>query len=629
MRKLKFTWLAICLVGLLPAGFALAATGYIVRDGMPHAAVVVPAMPTVSEHFAAGELIAYIAKITGGKLPQINEPVLPASFPIRIFVGQTAEALRHKLTFAEQVKLDDAFIIETKGNDLFILGKGDRGTLYGVYEFLERQGVRWLMPTEIGEVIPQKTSLILDEYHTLKQPAFQYRRFALLATPRSMKRPNYQWQVRLGLNSGIRGETVKKMGGITGIGPISHNYRRLIDKDLFDRHPEYFALVKGKRRDPRKQKQYWKMCLSNPAVIEIAVQNTIDYLKKHPQTDFFSLAPNDGKNWCEDDACRMLQDPATGQSGPVFFFAKKIIERVGPLFPRVYFPVLSYDGYKFPPRDFVAPKGLMINITVGGDFSKAITEPGHEKTRRQFESWKKQDVPLWVYSFTSKMAFLQLPWPIFRNTIQNIQYYRDMGAIGFFGQGSGQNWGPNGLQYYMVAKALWNPDFDVEALFDDYCEKGFGPAGEAVKEYYNTYWHAVRTKNVPIKRAPDARGWSIFESAIDIYTPDVLIKARAALNRAFLLARDQPDITKRLNLLEVSQSYAEKFIPFAAAHRIWRRNPRDRDAKDTTIAHAKDVVGYLDQKAPQEPWALVYSSKNNPYAANKLPRRVMFIGPRK
>lgn len=629
MRQAQYIWRILGLVALLPAVSAFGAAEYIVKDGIPHAAVVVPRTPSISEQFAAKELIDYLKKITGATLPQVGYPAPPGRFPVRIFLGRTGEAAQRGLTFPDDVNNDDAFMLTTRGNDLFILGKGDRGTLYGVYEFLERQGVRWLMPTEIGEVVPCHTSLALPTYHMLQQPAFQYRRFLLLATPRDMKQPNQAWQVRMRFNSGIKGKLAEKMGGEAGTGPLNHNYRRLIDTDLYDQHPEYFALVKGKRRDPRTKKQYWKMDLSNPAVVDIAVHNTIAYLRRHPHTEFFSLSPNDGGNWCEDDGCKRLQDPDTGQSGPVFSFAKQIIERVGPLFPEVRFPVFSYASYKYPPQDFVAPKALMIMVAVHGDFSRAISAPENAKSRRQFTLWSEHNVSFWVYSYISKMAFQQLPWPIFRNTIQTIQYYRDMGVLGFLGQVNGKNWGPNGLHYYMVAKALWNPDLDVEAVFEDYCDTGFGPAAGAIKAYYNTYWHAVSVKDIPIKRAADAGSWSIFESAIDIYTPDVLLTARSHLNRAFVLAKDRPDVVKRLNLLEVSQTYAEKFLPFAAAHRSWRRNRRDTQAEDATIAHAIDVLAYIDRIAPKEPWGLIYTSQTNPYAADRLPRRVLLKGPRR
>ncbi len=618
--------LSICLIiaglSLYAVNFGLAETHYIVREGKPSAVVILPNHASDAEIFAAQELIGYISKMSHAVLPQRQESSRHSNSQVKIFLGRTAEARRHELAFAKSVTPGDAFKIVTKGTDLFIFGKGDRGTLYGVYEFLERHGVRWLMPGDMGEIVPAKTTIALQQYKIAQEPAFLYRRFIQLATPKDLRGLNYQWQLRMRLNCSFPKSYQKKMGGTIGDGPLSHNYRRLIDKGSYNRHPEYFAMVNGRRIDPRRKKQYWKMCLSNETVIRTAQKKTLSYLRDHPDIDFFSLSPNDGKNWCECENCRMLQDNKTDQSGPVFHFAKRIIEAVGPKYPDIGFPVLSYGKYRLPPEGYHAPKGLMVNIAIGGDFSKPITAPENAKSRRPFEAWKKHGFPSWVYLYTAKMAFRQLPWPLFRNTVENIRYSYEMGAVGVYGQGSGSNWGPNGLQYYMTAKALWNPQMNVDAVLDDYCRAGFGPAAEAIKGYYETYWQAVESKGVPLKRMTGANGSSIYKRAIDIYSPDVLRKARKYIEQAYKLAENRQDIRKRIDLLEVTQSYTEKFIPFAAADRMWRKNRRKKDVALRRLKLAKEIIAYLDETKEKEPMAIVYSEKN-PFSAYSLPRRAL------
>jgi len=71
-----------------------------------------------------------------------------------------------------------SFVILIKDKDIFIVGKDVTdsgivvtGTLYGVYEFLERfLGVRWLMPTSLGEVVPKTTSVQVGDVDIKQQP---------------------------------------------------------------------------------------------------------------------------------------------------------------------------------------------------------------------------------------------------------------------------------------------------------------------------------------------------------------------------------------------------------------------------------------------------------------------------
>ena len=48
------------------------------------------------------------------------------------------------------------------------------------------------------------------------------------------------------------------------------------------------------------------------------------------------------------------------------------------------------------------------------------------------------------------------------------------------------NWSAHGLDYYVLCKALWNPDLDVAANIADYCRAAYGPAAEVMQQYHDT-----------------------------------------------------------------------------------------------------------------------------------------------
>ena len=58
---------------------------------------------------------------------------------------------------------DDGFAIWTAGSELFIAGRNARSVLFGVYDFLEEQGVRFVRPGADGEIVPQIEQLVIPD----------------------------------------------------------------------------------------------------------------------------------------------------------------------------------------------------------------------------------------------------------------------------------------------------------------------------------------------------------------------------------------------------------------------------------------------------------------------------------
>ena len=112
--------------------------------------------------YAAGELRKYLKMM----FPDIHSKI--GSFPGAISVGTFAElGVCPKLENAEDGY--DVIYIETKGEAGFISGNTPRATLLAVYEYLRRQGCRWLFPGVDGEYIPTPDALT-DVSCTLKAP---------------------------------------------------------------------------------------------------------------------------------------------------------------------------------------------------------------------------------------------------------------------------------------------------------------------------------------------------------------------------------------------------------------------------------------------------------------------------
>src|SRR5262249_25618422 len=75
-------------------------------------------------------------------------------------------------------------------------------------------------------------------------------------------------------------------------------------------HPEWFALQADGTRDQSKAKERWRLCVSNPGLVEHVANDIIARLKEKPQS-IISLCPNDGgfSSFCQCPECQKLDPP--------------------------------------------------------------------------------------------------------------------------------------------------------------------------------------------------------------------------------------------------------------------------------------------------------------------------------
>ena len=165
----------------------------LVTRGKARTVIIIPEDAGFVTDSAAREMQAYLKKISGADVPIYLENSfsfgpdyhwLDSKFPV-ISIGRT------ELAAAAGLSVDnlgpEGFLIETKNNALFILGREERmdttqlrstkwqslhwplrrrGTLFGVYTFLEDYlGVRWLWPGDLGEIVPRKADIAVGEIH--------------------------------------------------------------------------------------------------------------------------------------------------------------------------------------------------------------------------------------------------------------------------------------------------------------------------------------------------------------------------------------------------------------------------------------------------------------------------------
>jgi hypothetical protein len=478
----------------------------IVQGGQPKAKIVLPQAPTSLEKFAAAELQRYVARILGAELPVLQESEAPKS-GFSFFLGNTRKAAQEGVRRNERRMGQDGFTLRSVRDGLIVFGQDDRGTLFGVYELLERYfDVRWFMPGEIGEYVPRSADLRLGQVKLVFKPSFRLRWVG-----------QGEWPLRQRMNVSVTAD-----GRDVGINWKwhFHTFRILIPPEKYAAgHPEYFALVKGKRQitdDPTHGNQ---LCTSNPDVVREVARNLIATLDAEPGIEVITLSPNDGGGFCECENCCVLDEPGRDwfakYSRRLAVFNNDVAKRVRQKHPQVLIKVGAYAMYARPPLDKrCRPESNLAvqlchlyfchNHPVEDDLCQAgVTyKPGpqfqpNQEFRQVLGQWRKLSPHLLVYEYYSVggMAKADLPWPLVHTMRRDIPYYREHGVEGFYTQLSPALWHRLGLNYYLAAKLCWNTDLNVDALLDDYFTKFYGPAAAPMRDYFMGLERALQDWN--------------------------------------------------------------------------------------------------------------------------------------
>ena len=133
--------LAVLAMALMPVALVAQQLTLATRGQPALYSIVKPAVASPSQQYAAEELQKFTEQMTGVKLPIVtDEAPLPGQ---AILLGNTTEKLLGAP--ADLAALgEDGFRLKTCASHLLVMGGPARGTLYGVYELLERfGGCRW------------------------------------------------------------------------------------------------------------------------------------------------------------------------------------------------------------------------------------------------------------------------------------------------------------------------------------------------------------------------------------------------------------------------------------------------------------------------------------------------------
>lgn len=456
------------------------------------------AMPAL--RYAAELLQRYLGKITGSVLPVCKS--------------------RERCIFFEvqntQDNWNDGYEITLQGDNLRILSHNGRGAIYAVYALLEHFGYRFF-----SSDLPCK-SLSRGEYADGVEILFDKRDkhlgadFSLKSEPTFFYRDNYthavvhdEEYVKYRLNAatwGLHSYTEEWGGGLRFSGPCGHSFRYYISpKKYYASHPEFFALLDGKRANGADGSYAAEpqLCLTNDELSEVFCTELIAQLEKEP-ANYVSVSQNDSDLFCTCEKCKKSYREK-GYFGTLMNFVNKVTRRLKTTHPHVKVHTYAYMNTADVDERATVDENVCIQFCPRVCHCHALDDPTCAANVKIYESLRrlgKVTKNIFIYDYRSCLGHAMFLMPDITLLRRNMRVYAECGVTGIYTEGNIHSlFQPTmeELRLYLFSKLTWNPYMSEEEFhthIDEFLCGFYGENWRFVKEFILYYEANAKHRHV-------------------------------------------------------------------------------------------------------------------------------------
>ena len=461
----------------------------IAENGTAKVTIVVPESPSDKVRAAAEDLQSVLNKMTGAvvKIGFDNVERREGNY---ILVGPTKQTKELGIEQPTGYPNAEKVILKRVKNYLVLIGNDDavyQGTENAVTMLLEKLGCGWFGTDPLWEEIPSHPTLAVGKLDIEHTPRFRSRNTRV-----------YSSYLALGSRWYLGGDQM--MAGHALPGLVSRETQ-------FEAHPEWFALVDGKR-DPQSQ-EWWQYDYTNKELAAEIAKKVIQYFDTNPNMTNYSLAANDGweEGWCECDVCKAVGNP----TDQLLYFANNVAEIVGKVYPEKLLTILSYHNNYFPPEKVKAHPNVEVmfcretSLTIPLDLNEAIVGRDTITHNTYTQSWlgnfqqyirdagvRHTSIWEWYCIAAEREVWASVPFVQGNVATRNQALWEQNGVeYVFYDQGPAasyreteQSFSLRWPLWYVASKGMWDGSLSGEQILYDACRKLYGAAADEMFTYY-------------------------------------------------------------------------------------------------------------------------------------------------
>jgi tetratricopeptide (TPR) repeat protein len=512
-------------LGSLPSGDTddATATVTVVEEGTATTTIVAstaaesPVVP-----FAAAEVQSYVGDVTDADLPIREPPQASESLPtglasvVQLVPSGQAEAATDTPAIRSvaddlAAATGDAYAIRTAASGVVLAGATHRGTLYAVYDLLERLGVRFFAPNYDfydghAEALPERETLVVEPIDALEEPSLEYRRkfveagwshaagtLPKLADWMAKTRHNVlacpsdyslfgegvteweQWREDLLPELERRGILVE-VGG--------HGFDTFLPPEEYaDAHPEWF------------DEEANVFDLTQDDAVETYTDNVVSYLEDHPEIDIFDAWPPDGASWPP-----AVEDHFGSVANGYGHVVTQLQTAIDEAFPDRGLTVetIAYASHNgVPDPEYAPPEDVLVDVAPHQrSFATPLAIDGDETNDSYsdlLEGWREAfDGELAIYEYFRQYSWHSLPILLPGLFASELPYYDAAGTTGIGTYAEPGDWITYELTHLLLGELAWDTDLQVDPFVDDYLEERYGAAAATMRRYVDVVEEAAR-----------------------------------------------------------------------------------------------------------------------------------------
>lgn len=547
--------------------------------------IVVPSAASLHEQRAAEVLQAHLLNISGAALPIIHADQGRSSFEILLGQNDRLDDLKTAINF--NTLKEDGFVIKTDSARLIIAGGSEKGTLYGVYTFLEEYlGCRMYSPTV--KAVPKMNKIAVPLIReNMQVPVIGFRD--------THYRPAWdpafaEWHK---LDAGPNGER-------TDWGMWVHTFNALVPPEVYYKdHPEYFAMVKGERIPTQ-------LCLTNSDVLEITIQSLRKKIAANPTAKYWSVSQNDNRDYCTCDKCKAIDDREGSPSGSIVQF----VNQVADAFPDKMISTLAYEYGRHAPKTLKPRDNVNIMLcSIEAYRHKPLDQDPHSADFVQdVKDWGKIAKDIIVWDYIIQFNHLISPFPNLHVLKPNLQFFANNGVNAMFEQGNREVGGEFAeLRSYLVSKLMWNPNANADTLMNDFLRGFYGAAAKPIRTYIDEMRDALLRSEKPLRIFGTPN-----EAAASYLTPQLMERYHQLFDQAEAAVKHDPVIHERVRIArqplvyatleQAKKAYAGPGGVFEKVNGKWQAKPAIRALIDpfTDLCLRQGVTQLKEWSCPPE-----------------------------
>ena len=437
--------------------------------------------------FGVDELRQNFFKATGATLETKKDSEVSYQSDSKILsIGETSLLERAGVTYDKNELGLSGYVVQTKGNSVFMVGGSGNGSLYAVYGWLKEQFEYEYY--SIGEIYIQKDlaeEKLLNV--TLKEkPDFAYRmtNFGEAWFDKTVARrsradsPNSLW--------------------VTFDGTAYHTSFNIVPPAMYmEEHRDWYSRTGHQlcfSRDPE-------------GLAEVVIERMKEGFREFPDKNIVTFTQQDHNSWCDCESCKASLEHYGTNSAVYIQFVNRIAEALSAWveteFPgrEILIAMFAYQqtedapvketkkGYE-PIDDSVRlhENVALFYCPIYANYYYDFNSEENTKEASTLNKWNVLAKNLFVWMYGANFKIYLAPYNNFNSMQENYRFIYDRGAKYIFDQQqfnqvSGTDWYK--LRAYLSNKLQWQIDQDQTKLINDFFENYYKDASAVMKRLYD------------------------------------------------------------------------------------------------------------------------------------------------